>query len=204
MTKRVFLVVGGLIAVLMMAPGGTVLAQAPADFPDEPDKSMASAHESFGKGEMDKAAEQIHKAAVYVRTQSTKVAKSAQQGVTKAGDDLDRLGQEVKKGTVKSGDQLKKTFAQVDNQLAGAWHATAAQAKTAGKDSTAALKNAGAGLEGAAKWSGTQLKAGAQASVEGVKKVGQGAKLGAEEVGNFFAGIGEGIADVGKQLTGSR
>jgi len=204
MTKRVSSALSGLIAVLMMIPVLTVFAQTPADFPDEPDKSMASAHESFVKGEMDKAAEQIHKAAVYVRTQSAKVAKSAQKGVAKAGDDLDRLGQDVKKGTVKSADQLKTAFAQVDNQLARAWHATAAQAKKSGKDSTDALKNAGAGLEGAAKWSGTQLKAGAQASVEGVKKVGQGVKLGAEEVGNFFAGIGDGIADVGKQLTGNR
>ena len=204
MAKRVSSVLSGLIAVLMMTAVSTVFAQAPTDFPNEPDKSMASAHESFVKGEMNKAAEQIHKVAVYVREQSTKVAKSAQSGLKKAGDDLDRLGQGVKKGTVKSGDQLKKAFAQVDQQLARAWHATADQAKKSGKDSTDALKNAGAGLEGAAKWSGTQLKAGTQASVEGLKKVGQGVKLSAEEVGNFFVGIGDGIADVGKQLTGNR
>jgi hypothetical protein len=204
MTKRMVSMLSGSLGLLMMTAVVTVFAQAPADFPDEPDKSMASAHDSFVKGEMDKAAEQIHSAATYVRSQSTKVAKSVQKGVAKAGDDLDRLGQDVKKGSVKSADQLKKTFAQVDNQLAQAWHATAAQAKKTGKDSTAALKNAGAGLEGAAKWSGIQLKAGAQASVEGVKKVGQGVKLGAEEVGNFFAGLGDGIADVGKQLTGNR
>src|SRR5258706_1658100 len=132
MTKRVFSVLSGFIAVLMLTAVGAVFAQAPADFPDEPDKSMASAHESFVKGEMDKAGEQIHKAAVYVRSQSAKVVKSAQNGVTKAGDDLDRFGQDVKKGTVKSADQLKKAFAQVDNQLDQAWHATADQAKKTG------------------------------------------------------------------------
>lgn len=192
-------IVAGLIAIIP-----AVYAQAPSDFASEPDKTMASAHESFLKGDMDKAAEHIRKAAVYVRTEGGKVAKDAQKPVKKAADDLDRLGQNVKKGTVKSGDQLKKTFAQVDHQLATAWHTTAAEAQKSGKDSTNALKKAGAGLAGAAAWSGVQLKQGAQASVEGVQKVGQGVKLGADDVGKFFTGIGEGIADVGQHLTGSR
>jgi hypothetical protein len=165
---------------------------------------MASAHESFVKGEMDKAAEHIHKAAVYVRAEGGKVAKDAQKPVKAAADNLDRLSQNVKRGAVKSGDQLKKTFAQVDHQLARAWHTTAGVAQKAGRDSTSALQKAGAGLAGAAIWSGAQLKQGAQASVEGVQKVGQGVKLGANDVGTFFKGIGEGIADVGQHLTASR
>ena len=195
---------GTTIIALLIAVVSTVHAQAPGDFASEPDKSLARAQESFVKGDMNKAADQIHKAAVYVKKQGDKVAKDAKGAVKKAGDDLDRLGKEVKKGTVKSGDQLKRTFAQVDHQLATAWHTTADEAQKAGKDSTTALKNAGAGLEGAAKWSGTQLKDGAQVSVAGVKTVGQGVKLGAEDVGKFFTGIGEGIADVGQQLKGGR
>jgi hypothetical protein len=204
MTRRVSSLWSALIVAGLMAAIPTVYAQAPGDFAGEPDKSMANAHESFLKGEMNKAGDHIHKAAVYVRKEGDKVGKGAKKTVMKAGDDLDRLGRDVKKGAVKSGDQLKKTFAQVDHALATAWQTTADEAKKSGKDSTNALKKAGAGLEGAAKWSGTQLKEGAQASVDGVKKVGQGAKLGAEEVGKFFEGIGEGIADVGQHLKGSR
>lgn len=103
---------------------------------------------------------------------------------------------------MKSGDQLKKTFAQVDHALAKAWHTTADQAQKSGKDSTEALKKAGGGLAGAAKWSGTQLKEGTQASVDGLQKAGQGVKLGAEDVGKFFKSIGDGIADLGKKLSG--
>lgn len=191
------------IIALLAAFASAAHAQAPGDFAGDPDKSMASAHESFVKGDMKKAGDQIQKAAAYVKREGGKVAKGAQAGVKKAGDELDRLGKQVQKGAVKSGDQLKKTFAQVDHQLAMAWHKTADQARKAGKDSTIALKNAGAGLEGAAKWSGTQLKEGAQTSVDGVKKVGQGVKLGAEDVGKFFTGIGEGIADMGQHLKSS-
>ena len=127
MTTRVPSVWSAFLVAVLMAAIPTVYAQAPSDFPTEPDKSMANAHESFVKGDMNKAAEHIQKAAAYVHKEGAKVAQDSKEGVKKAGDQLSKLGEEVKKGTVKSGDQLKKTFAQVDHSLAKAWHATADQ-----------------------------------------------------------------------------
>ena len=60
-------IIAVLIAVIPMAR-----AQTPGDFAGEPDKSMASAHESFVKGDTNKAADQIHKAAVYVKKEGTR------------------------------------------------------------------------------------------------------------------------------------
>ncbi|HYB41162.1 MAG TPA: hypothetical protein VEL75_05295 [Candidatus Methylomirabilis sp.] len=137
-----------------------------------------------------------------MHAQEKKVAKSTVAGVKKAGDNLDHLGAEVKKGTVKSSEELKKSFAQTDHALATAWHATAEEEQKAGKDSTNALVNAGAGLEGAAKWTGTKLDAGAQAAVDAVHTAGRGARLGVETLGSVFRGIGDGIADVGRKLGG--
>ena len=192
------------IAALMTAIPFGYAQVSPGDFTDEPDKTMASAHEAFVKKELSKSAEDIHKAATYVRKEADRVAKDVKAGVSKAGADLDKLGRDVKAGTVKSGDDLKKAFAKADHALAMAWHKTADETKKGGKDAGEALKKAGIGLEGAAKWSGAKLKEGAQASVEGLKKVGQGAKVGGEDVGKFFKGIGDGIADVGRHLTASR
>jgi methyl-accepting chemotaxis protein len=194
-----------LIIALFMIAIPVVYAQASPDvFTNEPDKTMASAHESFLKGEMNKAAEQISKAAAYVKKEADKVAKDAKEGVKKAADELDKLGQGVKKGTVKSSDELKRTFAKVDYELAKAWHKTADEAKKSGKDPSNALKEAGAWIEGAAQWSVTQLKEGTKTSVEAVKKLGEnaakGIKAGAEEVDKVFKGIGEGIEDVGRKL----
>ncbi len=205
MNKKSFSLLSMFIIAVWMAAIPTVYAQTSSgDFTNEPDKTMASAHESFLKGEMNKAAEQINKAAVYVKKEADKVAKDAREGVKKAGDDLDMLAQGVKKGTVKSSDELKKTFAKVDYELAKAWHRTADEAKKSGKDPGNALKEAGAWIEGAAKWSVTQLKEGTQSSIEAVKKVGKGAakgiKAGAEEVEKWFKGIGEGIEDLGRKL----
>jgi hypothetical protein len=205
MNKKFLSVLSMLTIATLMAAIPAVYAQtSPGNFTNESDKAMASAHESFLKGEMNKAAEQIHKASAYVKKEADKVAKDTREGVKKAGDDLDKLGQGVKKGTVKSGDELKKTFAKVDYELAKAWHKTADEAKKSGKDSSHALREAGAWIEGAAQWSATQLKEGTQASLEAVKKVGKGvakgAKSGAEEVDKLFKGIGDGIEDVGRKL----
>jgi hypothetical protein len=205
MKSRVAPALTTFMVTLFVAAVPLVYGQTSKDFTSEPDKSMASAQESFLKKDMNKAAEHIRKAAAYVRKEGDKVSKDAKQGVIKASEQLTKLEGEVKKGTVKSEAELKKTFAQVDHQLAMAWHTTADEARKLGKDSTEALQKAGAGLEGAAKWSGNQLQEGTQASVDSLKKVGKGVGkgvgLGAEDVGKFFKNIGDGIGDMGRKLS---
>ena len=73
------------------------------------------------------------------------------------------------------------------------------EAQKSGKDATEPVKKAGTSLEGAAKWSGSKLQEGAQASVDGLKKAG---KMSADEIGKFFKGLGDGITDLGKKLSG--
>jgi len=189
------------VLVVVAAVSPALHAQThPSDFPDEPDKSMAAAHESFLKGDMKQASDQISKASASVKQQANQVAEDAKGGVNKAAAELDELGQSVKAGTVKSADELNKTFAKVDHTLATAWHKTAAEAQNAGKDGSGALKRAAAGLDGAAKWSGNKLQQGAQASVDAIRKAGQGVQTGAAAVGNWFKNIGDGISDLGNRL----
>src|SRR5262245_1164950 len=149
---------------------------------------------------MNKASDQISKASADVKRQANQVAKDAKSGVTKAAAELDKLGQSVKAGSVKSADELNKSFAKVDHALATAWHKTAAETQNAGKDATGALKKAATGLDGAAKWSGNKLQQGTQASIDAIKKAGQGVQSGAAAVGKWFQGIGDGITDLGQRL----
>ena len=176
----------------------------PDEFTTEPDKTMASSHQSFIKGDKKTAAAQIHKAATYLRNEADEVATSAKADLQKAGESLDKLGESVKNGTVKSGDELKKTFASVDHAIAKGWHETAEQANASGRDSSNALRQAGAALDGAAKWSGTKLQKGAQASINALKKVGQktgeSVKMGTKEVESWLKDIGNGIKQVGRKL----
>src|SRR4030065_11637 len=98
MNKKSFSVLSMLIIAVLMAAISVVYAQTSSgDFTNEPDKTMASAHESFLKGEMNKAAEQINKAAAYVKKEADKVRQRTKEGGKKAGHDLDKLGQGVRK-----------------------------------------------------------------------------------------------------------
>ena len=201
MKLNVFSSVRAAVLALMTAISPALQAQTqPSDFTDEPDKSMAAAHESFLKGDMNQASDQIGKASASVKRQANEVAKDAKSGVTKAAAELDKLGQSVKTGSVKSVDELNRSFAKVDHALATAWHRTAAESQKAGKDATGALTRAAAGLDGAAKWSGNKLQQGTQASVDAIRKAGQGVQTGAAAVGNWFKSIGDGIADLGNRL----
>jgi hypothetical protein len=205
MNKKTISGLSNLIVGVLLAASPAVAAEnASGNFTTEPDKTLAAAHESFVKGDMDKAAAQIHKAADYVKKQSDNVAADSKAGFKTAGEGLDKLGDDVKKGTVKSEAALKKSFAKADHEIAGCWHKTAIESKKAGKDSVADLKKAGASLAGAAKWSDTKLKEGTHDSIEGVKKAGratgEGVKAGADEVDKWFKGIGDGIADLGRKL----
>ena len=191
------------IATLVLSLAGATLALAqvnPDDFTEEPDKTMAASHSSFVKGETAKASQQIRKAATFVRNESSEVATSAKADVEQAAASLDKLGRDVKNGTVKSEDELRNTFARVDHALAVGWHKTAEE----GKNSGAALRKAGAALDGAAKWSGTKLKQGTQASLRALQRAGQktgeAIKGGAKQVEGWFNDIGNGIKEVGRKL----
>jgi len=200
MTGYVSSVRNACIVAVLIAGIATARAQTASDFPREPDKSMAAAHESFLKGDLTKAAEHIAKAATDVRAQAKKVDKDAAKVLQKAGDDLDRLGADIKAGAVKSSDQLKQAFARVDYAVATAWHATAEQEQKAGHDSSQALRGAASGLEGAAKWAGTKLDAGAQGAVDAVNTAGRGARFGVEAAGKALRSLGDGIADLGRKI----
>jgi len=194
-----------LVIAALMAALPVVWAHAAADtFTTEPDKSLAAAHESFLKGDMNKASQQIHRAAAAVKKDSRTVAADSKDGMNKAGAALDKLGDDVKTGTVKSDAELKMSFAKVDHQIAGCWHQTAAESRKSGKDASADLKKAGQSLSGAAKWSGTELNEGTHSTVEEIKKVGVGTgkdvKASSEKVDKWFKDIGDGISDLGHKL----
>ncbi len=164
---------------------------------NEPDKSMDAAHESFLKKDAKASSEHIAEASTYVKKQSEDMAEDSKADVKKAGENLDKLGDGVKKGSVKSDDEMKKVFAETDRALANGWHKTAEESRKAGKDSTDALKKAGQGLEGAAKWSGKKIDEGTQVSIEAVRKTGEGfahgSKEGAKNIEKWSKSLGEGI-----------
>ena len=101
MKKKILSSIVNAATLMMAAIPAAFAATSSSDFSTEPDKSMAAAHESFLKGDRQKASASIDKAAASVSKESEKVAASAKEGVKKAGDDLKKLGQSVKSGAGK-------------------------------------------------------------------------------------------------------
>ena len=192
------------LAAIIAALPGIYAHAASGTFTTEPDRTMERAHESFLKGQKDKAAADLHEAGEWVKRQSDKVSVESKARMKATGLELDKLGDGVKDGTVKTDAELKKGFAKVDHSIATCWHQTAESSKAAGKDSTEALRESGVALENSAKWSGHQLSEGTRESVAAVKKAGraagEGGKAAAEDVDKWFKGIGEGIKDLGRKL----
>ena len=193
-----------LIAALMIAIPAVYAQPAPEKFTGEPNKTLAAAHESFLKKDLNASAAEIHKAAAAVKKQSGEVSADAKAGMKKAGDELNQCGDRVKAGAIKSDTEMKQCFAKVNHQMATCWHQTAAESKKTGKSASVDLQKAGASLDASAKWSGHKLSEGAQASVDAVKKAGKATgdqvKAGSEAVDKWFKGIGDGIKDLGDKL----
>jgi len=205
MNTKTQLLLGSVITAALITAVPALCAQtATGSFKNEPDKSMAAAQESLEKGNKDKAAADLEKASKWVKKQADEVGRESSAGMKTAGEELEKLGEGVKNGTVKSGDEMKKAFAKVDHEIASCWHKSAEDSKKAGKDSTADLKKAGAALESSAKWSGHQLSEGTKDSVKAVKKAGkatgEGTKAAAKDVDKWFKDIGDGIKDLGRKL----
>lgn len=203
MNTPIFPLWNSLLVALLLTTLPAAQAQ-PAFASGEPEKSLTAAHDSFVKKDMDAAARHIHNAALIVKNESKKVSGASKVGMHRAGDELDRLGRDVKAGTVKSDAAVKRTFAKVDHQMAECWHKTAVESKKSGQDATADLKKAGESLAGAAKWSGYKLSEGTKASVDGIKKASiatdKDVKTRAADVDKWFKGIGDGIEDLGRKL----
>ena len=89
-------ILSSLCAVVVAAVTGvsTVQAQTHAtDFTEEPDKSMAAAHESFLKGDMNKASDQISKPITASATQNRRLFRVEFTGVLSSRSRLPRLYQ---------------------------------------------------------------------------------------------------------------
>jgi len=111
MTKKSFSISSMLIILALIATILTVFAQtSPGGFTNEPDKSMAKAHESFVKGEMNKAAEFIAKAATYVKKEADEVAKDTKEGAQASVEAVKKVGKEAAKDVKAGAEEFDKLF----------------------------------------------------------------------------------------------
>jgi hypothetical protein len=155
---------------------------------------------------MKAAAFEIRKGAEVLKKEVGNATEEGKKVLTASMQELEKLANDVEKGTVKSEKKLKDAFARADHALAQHHYLKASESwvKKETKNTGNALKNAAQHLEQAAKWSGRKLEAGSSEVVKGAREVAdkliKGTKWVAEEVSKGIKDIGNEISKIGEKI----
>ncbi len=164
------------------------------------------AHEFFLKKDMKAAASEIRKGAEVLKKEVGNATEEGKKVLTASIQELEKLANDVEKGTVKSKKKLEDAFARADHALAQHHYLKASESwvKKETKNTGNALKNAAQHLEQAAKWSGRKLEAGSSEVVKGAREVAdkliKGTKWVTEEVGKGIKDIGNEISKLAEKI----
>jgi hypothetical protein len=175
-------------------------------FVDSPGEHFHKARQSFLKKDFKAAAEDIRKGAAFLRLQAARATTEGKKGLMASVAELEKLANDVEKGTVTSAKTLDRAFASAHHKLAQHHYLKALDYK-AKKDTKRlghSLKAAAVHLEHGFAWAGHELEA---VSVRAIKDVGllagklvEGTGWVAEEVGKAVEKIGQEIEKLGKLL----
>ena len=189
-------------------PQGYVLVEEDVllQFVELPGEHFHKARENFLKKDLKGAASEIRKGASFLRLQAARATAEGKKGLIASIAELERLANDVEKGTVTSAKTLDRTFAKSHHALAKHHYLKALEYRTK-KDTKRlghSLRAAAVHLEHGFAWAGHELEA---VSVRAIKDVGllagklvEGTGWVAEEVGKAIDKIGQEIVKLGKLL----
>jgi hypothetical protein len=190
------------------APDGYVIVEEDVltYFVESPGEHFHKARQSFLKKDYKAAAEEIRKGEAFLRLQSARATVEGKKGLDASVEELEKLANDVEKGTVTSAKTLDNTFARAHHALAKHHYLKAIEyrAKNDTRRTGHALKAAAIHLEHGFAWAGHELEAG---TVRVIKDTGllagklvEGTGWVAEEVGKAIDKIGQEIDKLGKLL----
>jgi hypothetical protein len=185
---------------------GAQAVEKPASKVEGTASHFQKAHEFFLKKDMKSAASEIRKGAEVLKKEVGNATEEGKKVLTASIQELEKLANDVEKGTIKSEKKLKDAFARADHALAQHHYLKASEswAKKETKSTGNSLKNATQYLEQAAKWSGHKLEAGTSEVVKGARsaadKLVKGTKWVAEEVSKGIKDIGNEISKLGEKI----
>ncbi|MBL7188989.1 MAG: hypothetical protein ISS70_21895 [Phycisphaerae bacterium] len=189
-------------------PDGYVLVEEDVllQFVELPGEHFHKARESFLKKDLKGAASEIRKGEAFLRLQAARATAEGKKGLIASVAELEKLANDVEKGTVTSAKRLDRTFAKSHHALARHHYLKAMEYRTK-KDTKRlgqSLRAAAVHLEHGFAWAGHELEA---VSVRAIKDVGllagklvEGTGWVAEEVGKAIEKIGQEVDKLGKLL----
>jgi len=190
------------------APEGYVLVEEDVllQFVELPGEHFHKARENFLKKDLKGAASEIRKGEAFLRLQAARATAEGKKGLITSIAELEKLANDVEKGTVTSAKTLDRTFAKSHHALAKHHYLKALEYRTK-KDTKRAghsLKAAAVHLEHGFAWSGHELEAGTAKVVRTALDLGgkliEGTGLMTDEVVKAIDYIGQEIEKLGKLL----
>jgi hypothetical protein len=173
---------------------------------DEPQEHFQSARESFLKKDFQRAAEEIRKAAAFVKVEAGRAKDDGKQSLLTSVRDLDKLADEVERGTTSSVKQLDDAFGRADHALAAHHHRMAKEFETqkAAQKAGYELKAAALYVEQGLAWAGEKADASGAAAIQGAqtlagKLIAEGGTV-LDRFGQGYEAIGKAIQQLGQKI----
>ncbi len=183
------------------APDGyvTVDEDVLTHFDESPGEHFHKARQSFLKKDFKASAEEIRKGEAFLRLQAAAATEEGKKGLIASIAEIEKLANDVEKGSVTSAKTLDDTFARAHHALAKHHYLKAIEykAKNDTRRTGHALKAAAIHLEHGFAWAGHDLEA---ATVRVIKDTGLLAGKLVEETGWVAEEVGKAIDKIGLEI----
>lgn len=171
------------------------------------EQTFQKAKQDYLQKNMKSAAQQIQKSAAYMKTKAAKASAEGKEALNASVRELEKLADDVKKGTVTSVKSIEEAFARAYVALASESHIKSTQswAKKEAAKAGEALDSATKYLERSFAWAGQKVETSTQETVQKSKelslKLKKKGSMVAEEVGKALNDAGSEIEKFGKRIS---
>ena len=174
---------------------------------EEPDRHFQNAHRSFLAHDYQQAAQEIRKGEAYVKLEASRASGDVKQSLSSLAQELGKLADDTKRGTVKDVGEADDSFRRADSALAQS-HQIEAKESWAKKETVQAGYEMKAGallLEQSAGWGGGEAKTAVSAAVKDTRilagELTEGGRYAVEEVDKGIDELGKAITNLDQKTT---
>ena len=203
--SKIYFVIVAITLFVVVVFSSTVFAAEESQFSIE--KTFQKAKQNYLDKNMNAAAQQIQKGASFMKSQAEKASDTGKEKLDTSVKELEKLADDVKKGTVTSARKIEDTFARAYAALASDSHikSTESWAKKQSEKAGDALDSANKYLAHGFAWAGQKIEKGTNETIkkssELSRKLKKKSSVLAEDVGKGLKNAGDEIEKFGKKIS---
>jgi outer membrane murein-binding lipoprotein Lpp len=171
------------------------------------EQTFQKAKQDYLEKNMNSAAQQIQKSASFMKAKAAKASDKGKEALNTSAKELEKLADDVKKGTVTSVKRMEETFARAYVALASDSHIKSTESWTREEAAKAgdSLDSANKYLERSFAWAGQKIETSTKEAMKKSKelslKLKEKSSMLAEDVGKSLKDTGNEIEKFGKRIS---